>query len=197
MFLNLIKHNIFEKHYIIEINIKNNFLPLMLDKLKLKYSRKPLKGEKYNLRNLKAVLDEILLDYMIRVLNLKMNNLYTDFQITVGVLSTILSCIVVYMSMNYEFVEYKMYLVFCLSVYFILNGIVYLCDMLRSTTYKFSDMDVCTDVTPPNHIYTVLVYKNKKLIPEKWSKSVFDLFDSNGVLRSSEVLDELDVFFNK
>lgn len=58
-------------------------------------------------------------------------------------------------------------------------------------------MDVCTDISPPNPVYTILVYKNKKLIPEKWSKSIFDMFDSEGVLRSGEVLDEWNIFFNK
>lgn len=71
---------------------------------------------------------------MTRVLNLKMDNLYTDLQIVVGVLSTIASCIIVYLSLNYKFEEYKMYLIACLSLYFIFNGIVYLCDMLRPTT---------------------------------------------------------------
>ena len=55
-------------------------------------------------------------------------------------------------------------------------------------------MDVCTDISPPNPVYTILVYKNKKLILEKWSKS---MFDSERVLRSGEVLDEWNIFFNK
>ncbi|WUR05095.1 putative signal peptidase complex subunit 2 [Vairimorpha necatrix] len=177
----------------------------MLDKLKIKYSRRPLKGDIYNLRNLKLVTDEILLDFMQSVLKCKLNNLYTDFTLAVGITSTILAAFLAYFSTHYEFEEYKTYLIFSLIFYCGFNSVVYICDLLRTTTFKFTlvkenekvEMRVCTDISPPNPVYTILVYKNDKLIPEKWSKSVFDLFNKDGVLQADEFLDQVNEFFNK
>ncbi|EEQ81647.1 hypothetical protein NCER_101840 [Vairimorpha ceranae BRL01] len=189
----------------------------MSDKLKLKYSKKPVKGDIYNLRHLKVLIDEILVDFLVKDLNYKLNNTYTDFQISVGLLSTVLAALLTYFSMNFEFKDYKVFMIWCLCIYSVLNGIVYIFDTLRGTTYYFTkviknnvqedkndketekvvSIRVCTEILPPNPIYTLLVYKDNKLIPEKWSKSVFELFKEDGTLNASQFLDDVTLFFNK
>lgn len=155
---------------------------------------KQYKGDIYNLRNLKVVLDDALYDFITKTLSLKIKTAYTDFELFVGTISTILSIIVVYMSCNYDFCDYKLYLIICLTIYFILNGIITICNYFRSTTFAFDGMKVCTEICPPYPVYTILVYRNGKLIPEKFSKSVYDLFDCEGILSTDCFYKELNVF---
>ncbi|KAF9764427.1 Signal peptidase complex subunit 2 [Nosema granulosis] len=166
-----------------------------MEKLIEKYSKKPIKAEVYSLSNLKITLDDLLLEYLTKVKNYKQKTFLVDLKILMGVISTIVACAIAYLSVNYEFQEYKNMLILGLSVYFGVNTIVWVVEKTQKATFKFEDISVFTDIQAPSPIYTIMVYEGDKLIPEKYTKSVFDLYTEEGRMLHEKVLNDFKKLF--
>nr|XP_013180895.1 unnamed protein product [Papilio xuthus] len=168
----------------------------MIEKLNQKYSKKPIQGDIYNLMGLKVLLDDLLLEYLTKTKNYKQNTFVVDLKIFIGIISSILACGIAYCSVNYDFEEYRFLLIIALSIYFTLNTIVWIVEKARKTTFRFGNLSVVTDVQPPSPVYTIMVYEGDKLIPEKYNKSIFDLFADDGRLLHEKVLADFENLFN-
>lgn len=169
----------------------------MLDKIRQKYDKRPIKADVNVLPQLKTAMDDVILEYLTKVRNLVQSTLLTDLQIVVGVISTILACAVAYSSVTYEFKDYRTLLAISLCVYCVLNAIMYLITKIWSYTFKFGDMAVYTSINPPSDIYSILIHTKGRLIPQKYSRSVFDLFDSEGTFLHNVFLDDIDALFDE
>lgn len=167
----------------------------MIEKIKQKYSKRPIKGEIYNLANLKILLDDLLLEYLTKVKKYKQKTFLVDLKIFVGIISTVVACVIAYLSVYKEFSEYRNMLIIGLSIYFTINMMVWVVEKMQKATFKFENISVETNVNPPSPVYTVMVYEKEKLIPEKYTKSVFDLFTEEGRLLHEEVLSDFERLF--
>lgn len=163
-----------------------------MDNLRKKYSKQPIKGDIYNLQNLKVLLDDLMQEYFTKGLSLSQCNLGTDIKIVIGLISTVIAVSVTYLSVYTDFNDHKFYLMLLCSAYFVLNAVGEMYAKLRGNVFKFNNAKVYTSINAPNPIYTILVYSDKNPIPKKYSKSVCDLFDEDGRLQHTNFLDDLD-----
>ncbi|AFN82580.1 Microsomal signal peptidase subunit SPC25-like protein [Encephalitozoon romaleae SJ-2008] len=172
------------------------YLPYM-DNLKAKYNKNPLRGDIYNLSELKIILDDVIRDFMEKVRNSRQSKASTDIKIVIGLISTAIASVVAYLSVTSEFEYHRRIIAVLTLLYFIINilGEVYF--RYIGFSMVFEDRVVSTNISAPDPTYVILVYNKNKLIPSKYTKSVFDLFDSNGRLVHEEFLDDLQALFEK
>jgi hypothetical protein len=168
-----------------------------MEKLKLKYSKNPIRGDIYNLSQLKILLDDLVKEYLTSVKSCEQSMLLTDARIAVGLISTGIAAAIVYLSLKTEFEQHKNALILLISIYFVLNFFIEVYTRYIGSSFVFTDRTVVTSATPPEAVYTVLVYNKDRLIPEKYNKSVFDLFDESGRLIHEEFLSDLEELFDK
>lgn len=169
-----------------------------MDKLKSKYNRNALRADIYNMNELKLVLDDVVQEFLADVKESKQSKTSIDIKISIGLISTAIACVVLYVSMNSDFEANKSMLTALTASYFVINFLmeVYFW-FVGGTSFVFSDKTVYTRISPPDPTYVVIVYNKNKLIPSKYTKSVFDLFDSDGKLVHEEFLDDLERLFEK
>lgn len=168
-----------------------------MDNLKAKYNKNPLRGDIYNLSELKIILDDVIRDFMEKVRSSRQSKASTDIKIVVGLISTAIALVVAYLSITSEF-EYHRHIIAVLTLlYFIINILAEVYFRYTGFSMVFEDRVVSTKISAPDPAYVILVYNKNKLIPSKYTKSVFDLFDSNGRLVQEEFLDDLQGLFEK
>lgn len=168
-----------------------------MEKLKSKYSKNPLKTDIYNLNELKLVLDDVVQEFITDVRHSKQSKTSTDVKIVVGLISTVIASVVGYISVRFDFEAYKMVLTILIALYFTINFLVEVYLWCTGSSFVFSDKVVSTKINFPDPTYVMLVYNKNKLIPNKYTKSVFDLFDSDGRLMHEEFIDDLEKVFEK
>lgn len=168
-----------------------------MEDLKKKYTKTPLKGDIYNPFQLKIILDDLLKEYITKVKKSKQSMLLTDVRIMVGLMSTVIAGVIAYLSMKTEFVDHKWILIVLIAIYLVANAILDLYSRYFGTSIVYDNMTVSTTFSPPDPTYVVIVYSKDKLIPDKYIKSIFDLFDSNGKLFHEEFLNDLNKLFKK
>lgn len=165
------------------------------------YSKKPVKSDIFRLISLKITLDDVLKQYLTSVLGLKPSHLISDVKICVGIMSIISAGILVYMSLNIEFIIYKPYAIFLLVIYFISNILLemYLF-FFPEPTFRGSkgelSLVVKSEVKSPYPFYILSVCLCKNSIPKKYTMSLYELFYSNGLLKHEHYLNELHIFFS-
>ncbi|ADM11107.2 Microsomal signal peptidase subunit SPC25-like protein [Encephalitozoon intestinalis ATCC 50506] len=162
-----------------------------MDNLKAKYNKNPLRGDIYNLSELKIILDDVIRDFMENVGNSKQSKVSTDIKIAIGLISTVIASAVAYFSLTSEFEYHKQVITILTLIYFVINILGEIYFRWTGSSMVFKDRVVSTSVSAPDPTYVIMVYNKNKLIPSKYTKSMFDLFDSNGRLIHEEFLDDL------
>lgn len=171
-----------------------------MNRLMKAYSEKPVKGDIFRLRSLKVTLDDILKQYLTSVLGLKQHYLMSDIKISIGIISIVSAGILVYMSMNIDFIVYKPYAIIILVLYFTSNLLLeaYLL-FFPEPTFKGKKGEVSlvvrSEVKSPHPIYILKVCSGKSKIPKKYTKSLYDLFYSDGILLHEKYLSDLEELF--
>ncbi|EJW03680.1 hypothetical protein EDEG_00168 [Edhazardia aedis USNM 41457] len=174
-----------------------------MDKLIKKYDRKPIKCDLTSLTPIKLTLDDVLGEYLRVEMKYKQSHLFTDLRIFVGLVSTIMSVYLTYLSMNKEFKEYKYICFVIVGVFAVLNGLLELILRVfaRGTIFsgKKEDERICvySNISRADTNYIVMVYKDGKLIPDKYNKDVRDLFDEDGMLLHKLFIEELNYFLKE
>ncbi|KAF7683521.1 Signal peptidase complex subunit 2 [Astathelohania contejeani] len=166
-----------------------------MEKIIKKYDKKPIKTNTYILSNLKVTLDDFVIQFMTKELRCTENFLFTDFRIAVGIVSTILASILAYLSITYDFNEYKTICAIFLLIYFVSNIIVEAISNIfrRNVIYVGKKEDkrisVKSILKGPNTIYTLLVDSNGSV--SKYTKDIRDLFDEEGMFLHNIFFNEL------
>ncbi|CAD25143.2 SIGNAL PEPTIDASE 21kDa SUBUNIT [Encephalitozoon cuniculi GB-M1] len=168
-----------------------------MDNLRAKYNKNPLRGDIYNLSELKIILDDVIRDFMETAEGSGSSKASTDIKITVGLVSTAIASIVAYFSITSEFEEHKQTITVLTLLYFIINILAEVYFRYAGFSMIFKNRVVSTSISAPDPTYVIMVYNKNKLIPYKYTKSVFDLFDSNGRLIHKEFLEDLRDLFEK
>ncbi|KAG5859557.1 microsomal signal peptidase 25 kDa subunit [Encephalitozoon hellem] len=168
-----------------------------MDNLKARYNKSPLRGDIYSLSELKIILDDVVRDFMEKVKNSKQSKASTDIKIVIGLISTAIALVVAYLSTTSEFEHHRNIIALLTLFYFIINLLGEIYFRYVGSSMVFEDRVVSTNISAPDPTYVLLVYNKNKLIPSKYTKSVFDLFDSNGRLVHEEFLDDLQGLFEK
>lgn len=166
-----------------------------MEELKLKYDKKPIIGDIYTLSNLKIMLDDILNEYLLRSSH-KRNYLYSDIKNIIGIISILLSSICCYLSMLYKYEIVKKYIALSVIIYFVINTISILIGYLEDGKFYYNDLYIKTRVDDVP-TYIILVYSRGKVIPVKYNKSIFDLFDETGRMDHHMLLNDLENLFKK
>lgn len=166
------------------------------------YSKSPVKSEIFHLRALKITLDDVLKRYLTKVLGWRQHHVVTDIRIFVGLLSIASAAITLYLSLYVDFVAYKPYVVVLLSVYFVLNiALEVFLFFFPEPVFKGEKngtlLVVKSEVNEPHPIYTLMIFRGGEKVPAKYTKSVYDLFYSNGVLIHDEYLRDIEALFAK
>lgn len=169
-----------------------------MEKLLKKYDRSPLKSNIHCLQALKISLDDLLVNFLKNMCNIKQNNNFVDLRILVGCISILSAIYVTYCSVYSEFKDYKNTSCTILFIYFVINSFVMLMQKFYGNECIFQACDnsvkVYTSMSPPDTNYIVMVYRNG-IIPEKYNKNVCDLFDENGNCQHKVFFDDLKKFF--
>lgn len=166
-----------------------------MDGLKGKYNKSPLRGDIYNLAELKIILDDVIRDFLESTRNSKHSKVSTDIRIGVGLVSTAIAAVVVYLSMTSEFEAHKQAVTALTALYFVINALSEIYFRCIGSSMVFKDRVVSTSINAPDPTYVIMVYNKGKFIPSKYTKSVFDLFDSSGKLVHEEFIDDLQGLF--
>lgn len=168
-----------------------------MDRLKAKYNKNPLKTDVYKLSGLKLVLDDLVQEFLAHVKKSRQSKTSTDVKIAVGLVSSAIAVAVGLISVRLDFATHKQLLTALIGAYFVLNILAEIYFWHAGTSFVFSDRVVSTKINSPDPAYNVLVYNRGKLIPRKYTKSVFDLFDSDGTLIHEEFIDDLERLFEE
>lgn len=166
-----------------------------LEKLIKKFENAPIRVDLYTLEQLKIALDDLLILYC-KERGFKEKHHLTDFLNIIGVISTILASIVLYLSLYSTFEASKKLLVICLSIYVILSILSFIVYCFFGGCIQFLEFDVVTriDKTP---VYVSLLYWKGKVVPVKYYKSVLELFDETGKLDHVLFLNDLENLFKE
>jgi len=166
-----------------------------MQKIREKHNKDPIVSDLYSLDQLKISLDDLLVECVTKI-GYKENFAAVDFFNLIGILSTILAGIVLYLSLNFKWGTIKAYIAYCVIVYFIINAVSTIITYFQGGKIKFDGLEIITriDKTP---VYVVLIYKKGKIVPIKYSKSVFDLFYEDGTLDHNLFIDNIESLFKE
>lgn len=175
--------------------------PPMNSLLKI-YAKAPVKSEIHHLRALKITLDDVLKRYLTKALGWKQLHIVTDIRIFVGLVSIVSAAITLYLSLYVDFVAYKPYVVVLLALYFALNiALEVFLFFFPEPVFKGEKdgalLVVKSEIKEPYPIYTLILHRDGEKVPTKYTKSVYDLFYSNGVLIHDEYLQDIEALFAK
>lgn len=175
------------KHLKQKIKDENKEKNELIQKLRNKYNKEPIKADVYTLSKLKIALDDLLVECA-NVLDYKQNNLYVDVQNIIGIISTLIACGTVYLSMYFKFDTVKFYLKILCSLYFIINFTSYIIYYLFGKLLRFKDFSFKTKVSK-NEIYEIIMKNNNSEIKGKYVKSIYDLFNEEGEMDHNLFID--------
>lgn len=174
-----------------EINQKDE----AIQKLTEKYIKAPIKADIFSLEQMKITLDDFLIEYA-TACGLTQKHTLTDFQNTIGIISTIQAAIVVFLGYFYKFDDTKKILAIILAIYFGINIFSFIISYFFGGKISFKEFEAVTkiDKTP---VYVIILHWKGKGVPVKYHKSVLDLFDEAGRLDHIEFLKDLKTLFNE
>ena len=164
-----------------------------MEKLQSQYDKSPVKVDLYTIQNLKIALDDLLTKYC-SSLGHKENHLVADIQNSVGIVSIILTLVVLAFSYLYKFHEIKHYMALCLYVYFTINILCCIFVFFRGGKITFEKIEILTSIDK-NQTYNLEVISKDKKTTKKYNKSVFDLFFESGKLDHQLFLKDMNDLF--
>lgn len=165
----------------------------IIEKIRMKYNKTPIKADIYNPVQLKLTLDDLVVE-LVSSMGYKPNNFYVDAQNIIGIISTIITAIVAYLSVYYKFDEISKYLTVLIPAYFLLSGISYLNYFAFGGLLRFNDLSLRSKLSK-SVIYEVLVVK--KDTSNKYFKSILDLYHDTGILDHNLFIDGIIEFINE
>ena len=168
-----------------------------MDRLRGKYNKSPLRGDIYNLAELKIILDDVIREFLEKACGSRHSKVSTDIRIGVGLASTAIASVVVYLSMTSDFEMHKQAMTVLTALYFVINALSEIYFRCVGSSMVFDDKVVSTSISAPDPTFVLIVYNKDKPTPSKYTKSVYDLFDSNGKLVHDEFLADLQGLFEK
>lgn len=172
-----------------------------MDKIITRYNKKPIQSNIYVLQGLKLSLNDLLVEYLKHERGFKQKQLFTDMRIVVGLFSVACAIITCYISMYKDFSDYKNELVVLLGIYFSLNFLLEIWTMLffRNVIFEGTNKDGSVRIDGFNRAvdtnYKLIIYRNGKVVPGTFSKSVYELYDESGVLDHETFLKEIAPIF--
>ncbi|EPR79157.1 Signal peptidase 25 kDa subunit [Spraguea lophii 42_110] len=165
----------------------------------------------------KATLNDYLSDYLTFVKQYKKSNLIVDIRNDVGILSTIITLVVLYYSLKVEFEKAKKIIAWLCAIYYIMNNLLELIVWLRYSNMIFMGTKnkkvedqkkkksknkketteskiriICSD---QENNYEIIIYKNDNIIPIKYHRYLGDLFDEKGYFLYEEFTNDCDNVF--
>lgn len=166
-----------------------------MEELVRKYSKRPIKGDIYTLTNLKALLDDLLNEYLSGE-GFRRKYFYTDVKNGIGLLSAVLALVVTGLSVYCEFQRVKPYIGLCIGAYFLLYVLNYLVSYREGGRFYYDGFEIVTraDAVP---VYVLLVYRRDRPVPQKYTRSVLDLFDAEGRLDHEYFLGDIKPLFTR
>ncbi|KAI5168403.1 signal peptidase complex subunit 2 [Pancytospora epiphaga] len=166
----------------------------MADALTKKHDSKPIMADIYTLGNMKIILDDLLNEYLISR-GFKRNYAFPDFRTTIGLISTVLAIIVTYLSLYYKFDDVSSSITFCIFLYFVLNAFVSVIGYFEEHKIRYGTFYLVTkaNIAPS---YTIEYFTAGSAI-KKYTKSLYDLFDSSGRMDHVLFINDMEDFFNK
>lgn len=166
-----------------------------MEKITLKYNKKPIVGDLYTLANLKILLDDLLNEYLTSR-GRRRSYVYVDIKNAIGIVSMGLAAAVVFLSVYCRFQDVKFAMSCCLALYFVLYAISLVAAYLEGNKFYYDSFNIVTraDDVP---VYVVLVYVHGQPVPLKYTKSILDLFDERGHMDHELFLRDLEDLFNK
>lgn len=164
-----------------------------MDDLLRKYNKRPIIGDIYNIRNLKNITDNFICEYL-KARGFKMNCLYIDIQNVFGLLSVCVAGATAYISTFYEFHTMKWLLKYLVPIYFSLSFASFFVSYKVGKKVIFNKFYLTTRIDSVQ-TYILLIYFNHRVVPGKYSKSVYELFDENGRFDHELLFKELASLF--
>lgn len=172
-----------------------------MDTIIARYNKTPINCNIYGLVNLKVACNDLLIEYLKKEKGYQQRQAYTDMKIAVGLISVVCAILTCYMSLHYDFSDYRKALVVVLAIYFSLNFILEIClrFFARNTVFEGYNREGSIRIDGFNKAvdtnYKLIIYKNGKAIPGNFSKSIYDLYDESGVLDHETFLREIAQVF--
>ncbi|KAM0680989.1 hypothetical protein GINT2_000772 [Glugoides intestinalis] len=172
-------------------DVKSEFL----EKLIKKIDSAPIQADLYTLEQLKIALDDLLVFYC-KERGFKEKHRLNDFLNVIGLISTVLASIVLYLSLYSTFEASKKVLFICLVIYVFLSLLSFIVYCFCGGRIQFQEFDIVTraDKTP---VYVSLLYWKGKVVPVKYYKSILELFDETGKLDHVLFLNDLEKLFKE
>ncbi|KAM0671436.1 microsomal signal peptidase [Ordospora colligata] len=168
-----------------------------MDILKTKYNKNPLVGDVYCLNSLKIILDDVIKEFMDTVKNSKQSTVSSDIKISTGLVSAAITGATVYISLTSEFKQHKSIMTVLVVAYFVINILVEIYERWNGKSMVFGSKTVSTTINASDAIYTVVVHDSTQPTPNKYTRSVFELFDSDGKLIHERFIEDIQDLFEK
>lgn len=172
-----------------------------MEKFRNKYDKpkNPPKTDLYTINQVKISLDDFLVEYL-TALGFKECNFYVDFSNTIGIFSTIFAGLTCYLSMYYQWEHIKKYITYSVIAYFCINSILFIYCCFKSGKIRFSGLEIATKIQftdDKNPVYTAMIYKRNKVVPLKYTRTIFDLFYDNGIMDYKILIEDFDKLFKE
>ncbi|KAH9411957.1 microsomal signal peptidase [Ordospora pajunii] len=168
-----------------------------MDILKAKYNKQPLVGDVYCLINLKIILDDVIKEFMATVKNSRQSTVPADIKIITGLASAAITAATMYMSITSEFKQHKSIMAVLVVVYFVINILMEIYERWNGKSMVFGTKVVSTTINASDAIYTVIVHDINQPTPSKYTRSIFELFDSDGKLIHERFVEDIQDLFEK
>ncbi|KAI5171579.1 hypothetical protein NEFER03_0901 [Nematocida sp. LUAm3] len=149
-------------------------------------------SEVYSLETVKEDLDAYIRSVLLETEGYEEVTTGTDIKILLGVLSSILTGILLVLSVFYDFEVYKTYGMFLVLFFWIFSYTDFLLSRFVfhhtfTGTKSQKHLSLITKLDPPISIYTALFYFNKKEIPTKFAVDIAHLYNENQELNQKEL----------
>ncbi|KCZ75509.1 hypothetical protein H311_03512 [Anncaliia algerae PRA109] len=171
-----------------------------MESLKQKLSKNPIKSDLRSLLDLKIILDDLLSSYLTATNKFTRSYFLVDLRIAIGIISTICSLVVVYFSLYHEFVFYKPYVTWLLSIYFGLN-ISLECyfyffknPVFSGRNKKSKTIKVFTAIKSPDTKYYIDYYNDK--VKKSHTIEMTEVFGDKGTLFHEKCFEIFDDIFD-
>ncbi|KAI5186752.1 hypothetical protein NEHOM01_1683 [Nematocida homosporus] len=144
-------------------------------------------SEVYSLSTVKHTLDDVLVGHLVVQEGYKEDTFSADVKIVTGLFLSLLTIVLLVLSLKCDFSTYKSYAATIVILFWVIS---YLESFLSKFFFGYtflgrSDKDtikILTKIDSPKPIYTLLVYFNKKEIPNKTSLDITKIVNQKGEL---------------
>lgn len=166
-----------------------------METLLKKYNKRPVTGDVYTLSNLKVIVDDLLCDYLYAA-GFRRVYFYENIRIALGMLSMVVAAVTTYASLYYPFKQTECLLKYLVCGYFSLTVLGFIISQVEGRRVIYEGFHVVTRVDDSQN-YILLIYFKGKVVPQKYSKSIFELFYNDGKLDHLLLIKELGGIFKK